>query len=409
MKRKWLTVAIISCVIGIICASESLRNFYRIFKSGVVAGDSFCAISDFVNCDVVEASSYSNFNGIPIAGLGLIYYILILIFISWARFSRGFKKPTVAFAWWSTIPAVLYSIVLLYISVFILHALCLTCIGMYLVNVALFISLYLAMRIPINESLSFFWGYWLTILARRRKGIDFMPKFFIHLLASIIIFAIGLVFISSASSNIDTLSDAQLSDYLNDFYRQSRYDIKFDKDSASMWGTKNAPVTVVEFSDYRCPFCKLAAFTIKPFLVEYRDDVAYYFLNYPLDSTCNHYMQHQMHPGACLAAKGGICADKLGKFWEYHDTMFKSDEQIDVKLLEKIAKKLNLNKKILMNCVRSAETDRKLKREIESARRIFITGTPSIFINNRHLKFWRNPAMLREVVKREIEASKKSR
>jgi protein-disulfide isomerase len=279
---------------------------------------------------------------------------------------------------------------------------------MYLVNFTLFISLYLAMRIPFSESFSFLWGYWYTFFTKKKRGIDFMPRVFFHVLISIIVFGIGLVFISSASSNVKRLSAREINGYVSSFYKQSSYDIRFAKDTTPMWGTKGAPVTIVEFSDYRCPFCKVAAFTIKPFLAEHRDNVAYYFLNYPLDSTCNHYMQHQMHPGACLGAKGGICAEKVGKFWEYHDKMFESSERINLELLKKLANRLSIDNSEFVKCVNSAETDLKLKEEIETARRIYVTGTPSVFVNNRHLKYWKSPEVLRKVVESEIKVSKKN-
>lgn len=405
MKRRWLTVAMIASIFGAVCSVVSLQNYLRIHEGGVVAEDSFCSISESINCDVVEASSYASVGNIPIAGLGLIYYILILVFSAVARFSRGFKKPTVAFAWWSSILAVLYSILLAYISLVVMRTVCITCLGMYSANFILFISLFLAMRIPPSEWFSFLWGYWLTILARKKRGIDFMPKFGAHLLAFIIVFGIGLVFISSATGKIKRMSDAEIANYVDHFYKQSKYDIKFDKAGTSVWGVEGAPVTIVEFSDYRCPFCRISAFLIKPFLAEYKNNVAYYFVNYPLDSTCNHYMQQQMHPGACLGAKAGICAEKFGKYWEYHDEMFKSTEQITMLLVMDIVKKLGIDGEKFAICLNSAETERKLRDDIEASRRIYITGTPTVFVNDRRLKSWKNPEVLRDIVSREIKAA----
>lgn len=405
MKRRWLAIAMAACILGIACSVISLNSYYKIQKGGV-AEESFCAISDLVNCDLVEASSYSSIGSIPIAGLGLLYYVFIFLLAVVARYSMGFKKPTVAFAWWCSVASLFFTAYMAYVSVVLLNVFCLTCVGMYASNILIFVSLYLAMGMPLSDGKNFLWGYPATFFTRKKMGIDFMPKVGIHLLIAAVIFGIGMIFIASASKNIQKLSDEQISEAVENFNRQSGYDLKVDKDSTPLWGTKGAPVTFVEFSDYRCPFCRQAAFMVKPFLTEYKKNVEYYFINYPLDSECNHYVQHQMHPGACLAARAALCANKAGRFWDYHDELFRETGNIDNKLVLKIAGKLNLNTDDFATCLGSAEVDRKLKEDIETARKIYITGTPSIFLNSRYLRFWRSPELLRLLVRKEIEGSK---
>lgn len=406
MKKGWLVVALIACILGIVCAGISLNSFFEIQKNGVGRG-SFCAISEYINCDTVEASSYASIKGVPLAGVGLIYYVFVLIMVAFARFVRGFRKPEVAFVWWTSGLSVLFAGYLAYVSTEILHVICLTCVGMYVANIVLFISLYLAMGMPFSEGKKFLWGYWATIISRQKKGIDFMPNFFLNVLVAVIIFGIGLVFLVSASSKTERITDQEMVDYVDMFNRQSKYDINFDKDSRPVWGKRGAPVTIVEFSEFMCPFCKIAAFKFRPFLTEFRDKVEYYFINYPLDSTCNHYMEHQMHPGACLGAKAVICASKDGKFWEYHDELFKSQgKPIDDKLIMSIAGKLKLNKNDFEQCLSSVETENILRDDIEVARKIYITGTPSIFINNKPMRFWKSPEITRTIVEQEINASK---
>lgn len=404
MKRSWLTVAMIMCVLGGVCAGISLHNYFKIQRAGIVEG-SFCSITEYINCDVIEASSYSAVKGVPIAGLGLTYYIILLIFLAVARFSKGFNRSIVAFSWWMTCFSILYSLFLFYVAAMVIHALCLTCIGMYIANIMLFVSLYLAMEIPLNQAPQFLWGYWWTVITRRKTGIDFMPKFGSRLLAAAVMFAIGLLFVSSAASTIKKPGAVEIADYVNNFYRQSKYDIKFDKENSPVWGAKGAPVMITEFSDFMCPFCKLAAFSIRPYLAEYKGKVVYYFLNYPLDSNCNHYMEHQMHNGACVAAKASICANELGKFWEYHDHLFKSKGQITMQYVVGLARKLKIDEGAFVECMDSVEAEKKLQDDIEAARRIYVTGTPSVFLNDRQLKFWRSPDVLRTIVDKEIELS----
>ena len=83
-------------------------------------------------------------------------------------------------------------------------------------------------------------------------------------------------------------------------------------------GAKNAKVTIVEFSDFECPFCIRAYPTVRQVLKEYKDDVKLYYKQYPLV---------QIHPNALKAAEASLCAADQGKFWEFHDKIFETEAQ----------------------------------------------------------------------------------
>ena len=83
-------------------------------------------------------------------------------------------------------------------------------------------------------------------------------------------------------------------------------------------GPKNTKVTIVEFSDFECPFCVRAYPTVKQVLKEYKDDVKLYYKQFPLV---------QIHPNALKAAEASLCAADQGKFWEFHDKIFETEAQ----------------------------------------------------------------------------------
>ena len=83
-------------------------------------------------------------------------------------------------------------------------------------------------------------------------------------------------------------------------------------------GAKNAKVTIVEFSDFECPFCIRAYPTVRQVLKEYKDDVKLYYKQFPLV---------QIHPNALKAAEASLCAADQGKFWEFHDKIFETEAQ----------------------------------------------------------------------------------
>ena len=80
-------------------------------------------------------------------------------------------------------------------------------------------------------------------------------------------------------------------------------------------GAANAPIKVVEYSDFLCPYCQAFAKAITAYVPKSRGRVAVYFKNYPLDQACQSGLKRTVHPGACKLALGGICAQKQGRFW----------------------------------------------------------------------------------------------
>ncbi len=88
-----------------------------------------------------------------------------------------------------------------------------------------------------------------------------------------------------------------------------------DTKNAQGLGPTTAKVQIVEFSDFECPYCVRAYPTVKQILSEYKDQVRFYYMHYPLS---------QIHPNAQKAAEASLCAADQGKFWEYHDKLFES-------------------------------------------------------------------------------------
>ncbi|MEK7634107.1 MAG: thioredoxin domain-containing protein [Patescibacteria group bacterium] len=87
-------------------------------------------------------------------------------------------------------------------------------------------------------------------------------------------------------------------------------------------GAKNGKVTIIEFSDFECPFCVRAYPTVKQILSEYKNDVAFYFKQFPLV---------QIHPNAMKTAEASLCAEDQGKFWEFHDKIFETEAKNQAK------------------------------------------------------------------------------
>jgi protein-disulfide isomerase len=151
-------------------------------------------------------------------------------------------------------------------------------------------------------------------------------------------------------------------------------------------GPATAPVKVVEFSDFLCPFCRNLGLALSQFVPQAGGRVAVYFKNYPLDSDCNPKLPRATHPGACNLALGAVCARNQGKFDAYHDRVFQSElrnpQPADV---VRIAGEAGLNAAAMEGCLGDPQTRRTLEAEIAEGNRLEVNATPTVFVNGRKL------------------------
>ena len=140
-------------------------------------------------------------------------------------------------------------------------------------------------------------------------------------------------------------------------------------------GPANAPITIVEFSDFQCPFCKRVEPALKQVREKYGDNVRLVYMDYPLP----------MHDHAIDAAKAGRCAEEQGKFWQYHDAMFTDQNKESPADLKAIAKNLGMDTAKFDTCFDQAKTEAGVKADLEQGKALGIDGTPAFFINGRML------------------------
>ena len=138
-------------------------------------------------------------------------------------------------------------------------------------------------------------------------------------------------------------------------------------------GGANAPVTIVEFSDFECPFCGHAVETLQQVQKKYGDNVRIVFRDYPLFS----------HRTAKRAAEAAHCADELGKFWEMHDRLFSKGGPLTDADLYRFASQAGLDHDKFDQCLTSGKYKEAWKVGQDEGNRVGVTSTPSFFINGR--------------------------
>jgi protein-disulfide isomerase len=139
-------------------------------------------------------------------------------------------------------------------------------------------------------------------------------------------------------------------------------------------GNKDAKVTLVEFTDYQCPFCGRAfRQTYPPVVAEYvkTGKVKYVLHDFPLE---------QLHPNAFKAAEAARCAGDQGKYWEMHDRLFGDQKALDEKGLEASAQALGLDTKQFQQCLDTGKYKAEIESEIQAGKELGVTGTPTFFL-----------------------------
>jgi len=152
--------------------------------------------------------------------------------------------------------------------------------------------------------------------------------------------------------------------------------VQVSTEDAPVRGAADAPVTIVEFSDFECPFCKQAHPTLKQLLERYPGKVRLAYRDFPLDS---------IHPQARRAAEAARCAQDQGKFWEYHDVLFTQSPQLALEDLRRYAGQVGLDVTTFDGCLAAGVHKATVQRDLDEGNRLAITGTPAFFINGRTL------------------------
>jgi protein-disulfide isomerase len=146
--------------------------------------------------------------------------------------------------------------------------------------------------------------------------------------------------------------------------------------SAPSKGPEYAPVTIVKFEDYQCPFCKQVQATVTELLSQYNGEIRLVHKDLPLDS---------IHPQARQAAEAARCAAEAGKFWSYHDLLYANSPNVSQENLKSYAKEVGLDVNAFDRCLGGGRFKAVVQRDLIDGAQLGVTGAPTFFINGREI------------------------
>jgi protein-disulfide isomerase len=161
-------------------------------------------------------------------------------------------------------------------------------------------------------------------------------------------------------------------------------------------GSTSAPIEMIEFSDFQCPFCLRADPTVQQVLKTYGDRIRFVYRHYPLPN----------HPSARPAAEAAACANEQGKFWPYHDRLFGNPTKLSAADLKQHAAELGLNASQFNACVDSHKFKAEVDADIRDGERAGVNGTPAFFINGRVISGAQPFDVFKKIIDEELAMKK---
>jgi protein-disulfide isomerase/uncharacterized membrane protein len=373
---RWSTwlLGLAACA-GLILGSVATWVHHRIVSSGG-AYTSICNVNEIINCDSVVTSPYGLLFGVPVSAWAIGFYgiLLVLVVAAGGRPSdRRDRARADAFAW--AVAGTLFSAYLALISAFVVKAVCLICAGLYTVSTVALGAAWIQAS-PLREA-----G---RRLLERWRAVRSHPA----LSAAVVATGIGVFVLSDWLGAQTRLTREQVFRSNPQFYDWYTGQPVIGAPIAGGYaqGPENAPIQLVEFSDFECPHCAQAYITLKDLLPRYQNQIRFTYHHFPLSNDCNSAISQKGHEHACRAAVAGDCAAQQGHFQPYANLLFANQGNLDDKSLASYAKQAGLDVDAFEKCLSSTAAAERVADDIKEGQKAGVRSTPTFFINNRRVE-----------------------
>lgn len=387
-KVSWSQLALAS--LGLFISVYLLWHHTQV-QLGLEESSSFCSFGKVSNCDVVNASRFSEVGGVPLAALGVAYFgVLLILGFFFPVKQTGFRLSLKLMTGLATLALVFDLFLLIQIQWLTLRSFCLLCILTYFANLGHLVGSILLLKSPVSPKGG--------KTKSKKEGLRWGVALFCILIFTGISLALPS-FIVSQDKNYEKNKIA-IQDFLEQWDQIESQEIPTSPLDGS-WGNKDASTQIVIFSDFQCPFCRKTAFQFHTLLPSFQDKVFVVFKHFPLNPSCNPAVEHNMHPYACSLAQLAVCAAKKERFGEFHDAVFLKMKDDDFSqgwdLLRKEVSGVFKGSE-MDECLNSQEARNQVISDVDLGLRLGIEGTPAVFINGRPISFFLDAQSLGEII-----------
>jgi len=376
MSKKLTAVILILLAIGLLSSLYLTHLYLEVHNITGQPVSSFCAVSEGFNCVTVANSDYALFFGVPVALIGVEYFLFLIVL----TIAGGLlKKPVSSYLLWATLLAWPGCFALAMISTYIIQSVCLLCCTVYAVCIILPVIL----LIKNNANKKF------LLMAAPLEIFSLLFAGKKYLLSAIVIGVVAL-------SQFFWVPPLFCSDPCKAETFQSKDGgyLGLPVDGIAL-GNKNAHFKIEEFTDIQCPFCGKAHQVIMELISNHPELVYHEHHDYPLDHHCNVNINRPFHQNACRAAMFGKCAAKQNLFRPLVETMFSHRRNLSDEELFSYAESIEgLDIEQLKSCLEDPQTLEAIQKDIALGAKRGMRGTPTFFVNGKkivgfkQLDFW---------------------
>ena len=404
LRRGPLTALLGLLALGLVVATYMTVAHLELFH-GTGSFKSICNFGARLDCDAVNTSDQSEIRGVGIAVFALPAYAMLAFLVQRARSSRRKSaRVAVALAHALAWPTVAYSAYLFFVMAFQLRTFCLFCLTLDTVNVAAVVLTAVAARETPRALLSRAWtaldgpGKRIMLITGGLGGavLAFALGGHAWLRASLEAEARAAVISTPASSATGAGSAAGAGEaddpqaVIDDLLQKAgprklptkRWQVPVDDDDASV-GPKDAPVTIVQFADFQCSFCRKLEQSMAAIRKTYATEVRFVFKHFPMSPRCNPTVRNEKHSHACDAAAAAECARRQGKFWPMHDMLYDRQTHLERSSLDTDATDVGLDPAAFTACMDDASVSAAIAKDSTEGAAIKVNGTPRTFINGK--------------------------
>lgn len=392
-----------------VAAAGYLLRSYMLSTYGVEAFESACNFGGSFNCDRINTSEWGKLQGVPLTVFAIPTY-LAMAALAWLGAGEGGKaRAALRLVRVGAALAVVYGLFLLFVMVTIEQTYCLFCLSMDAAAVVVLVLATKALaRHPSQEEPA--WGSPLLVsLVVGGALFALALMWFGDRKESLVATQIAHMEAASAAAEAalsqepppaaaaaapavpgapaanQSASDGAPGSAYTGAARKlagNKYEVPVHADDPTL-GPADAKVTIVQYADFQCPYCKKIFYALQSIAKRYEGkSVRIVFKHFPMNTLCNTHVENNRHPYACNASLAAECAREQGKFWQMHDILFKNQHKLKGADLRHYIGEIGADLDRYVACMKDPEPRRILKRHMdEAALGLEIKATPRTFVN----------------------------